>query len=61
MSGADTIIGGNGLVGTFKLFQNASYPTAIDSPSGCFTHDDLLAPYLNPIVDDSGLLFISKG
>ena len=58
-SGTDTVTGGNGLVGAFALFQNASYPTTIVSPSGYFTYDDLFTPNLNPFVDNSGLLFTS--
>ncbi len=58
-SGTDTVTGGSGLVGVFTLFQNASYPTAVNSPSGYFTYDNLLTSDLNPFVDSSGLLFIS--
>ncbi len=58
-SGTDTVTGGSGLVGVFTLFQNASYPTAVSSPSGYFTYDNLLTPNLNPFVDTAGLLFIS--
>ena len=58
-SGTDTVTGGSGLVGVFTLFQNASYPTAVNSPSGYFIYDNLLTSNLNPFVDNSGLLFIS--